>query len=250
MSDYHSEAAFQERMRKRKALDVRMHEHPEVFYHVACMGDWKSVVAEQTTLMSRAGLDKAICSVLGSYEDAETAKAIASFNGVDLRVAHRSADLAEYERPTLEMVHGWSKEHIDDPLAWLIYLHTKGVSCPGDEVKKHWRRIMGREVVALWRRNARLMELADAVGVTWVEGSHPYFAGNFWCARADWVARLPSIAEFRDSLGDLKWWNTPVKKRHYCEMWIGSRWGFHVESFYHHHPIHDHRVFQLELRPT
>jgi hypothetical protein len=221
--NYHSHEAFEQRMLERqkscKPLSLR------VFYHVCCIGDWRDVVAEQTRLLAHVGLRGATCAVLGTHAQVDAVRSIAGINGVSLGVEFQSTELKLYERPTLDIVHSASKHRSDA----VLYFHTKGVSAPGDAHKVKWRRVMQREVIAEWRRNLRLLELADILGMDWrCDPSFPHFCGNFWMARCDWVANLPSVDEYRR---DRRGWGVDAQDgRMVCETWLGSRPYHHVES--------------------
>ena len=168
---------------------------PEIaaFYHIAAMGNWKDVLLEQKSATDAAGL-RPICHVNGSPSDSEWVSAI----GLD--VASVSPNLKEYETPALELVYRWC---CDNPSGAVIYFHTKGVSSPGDRSKAAWRRLMMSAVISPWEQNIRRLEIADLVGVNWIDSpDHPHFSGNFWMARADWVSTcLSNPRDHRDRGG-------------------------------------------------
>jgi hypothetical protein len=190
------------------------------FYHIAAMGNWKDVVREQMATFDVAGLGP-ICHVNGDESDVEYVKSLG------LKVASDSRDLHEYETPTLELVHRWC---CDNPTGAVAYFHTKGVSAPADESKAAWRRLMMRHVIWEWRRNLRRLEIADLVGVNWIDSAdHPHFSGNFWMARTDWVAsRLPAPREHRDR-GGPRIMGNPWERWH-AEAWVGANQWHIVDS--------------------
>lgn len=214
---YHSQEAFETRLASRRAN----HQTPQplsVWYHVACMGDWRTVFDEQCQLLEHCGLRATAC-VLGSAEEAAEV-------GTRVSVAHRSPDLHQYETPTLSRLWQWCGEN---EAGAAMYLHTKGVSAPGDLGKKAWRELMQICVVAAWQENLDRLAVADMVGVDWQDNPrYPHFAGNFWMARADWIARLPSPEDYRRRGGPMiagHGWD-----RMSSEMWLGSRPYHHIES--------------------
>lgn len=190
------------------------------FYHIAAMGNWIEVVHEQKAACDEVGL-KPLCHVSGSAEDAEAVRSLG------LEVVSESRDLREYETPTLELVYRWC---CDNPTGAVAYFHTKGVSAPADESKAAWRRLMMSNVISPWRQNLRRLEIADIVGVNWIESVDlPHFSGNFWMTRADWVSsRLSSPTDHRDRGGPQVMGN-PWRRWH-AEAWVGSNQWHIVES--------------------
>lgn len=225
MSNYHTRESFVTRLHERKTNPQTIM-NLSVFYHIACMGNFKDVVAEQTRLLAHVGLTQVTTCVLGTSDQIDAVRSIAKANNITLTVPFTSPELTLYESPTLLRVRLFSQEHLSDGI---LYLHTKGVSQPDNAHKKQWRRVMQREVVAEWRRNLRLIEVADILGMDWRQDPHfPHFAGNFWMARCDWIANLPTLDEYRKTR---KGWGVEHQGgRMACETWLGSAPWHHVES--------------------
>lgn len=188
------DAALRSRLASRRTVPWTV-DRPTVFWHIAAMGHWCEVVTEQLALLATADLRDVTACVLGT--DAQAARCIdaAEDRGINLHVAFHHPNFDLYELPTLALVHRWAKA---TPLGAAIYFHTKGVSAPDDPNKQHWRRLMGRHVIANWRENLKLLADHDAVGVNYQDYPiMPHFAGNFWMARADWIADLPDLASYQ-----------------------------------------------------
>ena len=202
---------------------------PAVFYHVACMNNWRAVVREQCRLLAHVGLLDVTAAVLGPPADVAEVGEIAAACGVRLAIGFTSPDLSLVELPTLQLVHRWAVAQAEPRPA--MYLHTKGVSQPTDPHKGPWRRLMQRHVVADWRANVRRCRVADMVGVNWGGGSdYPHFSGNFWMARSDWLAALQEPSAYRVSRPDFTWAGGSWRGRFFAETWLGSRTWHHVES--------------------
>jgi hypothetical protein len=202
----------------------------KIFYHIACMSNWQEVVGEQVRLLAHVGLKHVTACVLGNEGQAAWCKTQANKAGIILDIAARTNDLAQYEHPTLCLIHEWATKCTDNAAA--LYLHTKGVGTPDCKHKKHWRRVMQRHVVADWRENLGRLQMLDAVGVDWVDGEMPHFSGNFWMARRDWLARLPNPKDWlhrrdpdKHTVGGHPW------RRMHAEFWIGAAQYPRVESF-------------------
>lgn len=189
------------------------------FYHIAAMNNWQEVVAEQTRVLDGCGLSP-VCHVNGTPRDAELVR------GRGLDVCSVSPALDDYETPTLQLLWEWC---IANRGGAVLYLHTKGVSAPSDASKSWWRRLMMDHTVAPWADNLERLEIADIVGVDWIESpDHPHFSGNIWMARADWISSLPSPLEHRRRGGPPVMGN-PWDRWH-AEAWCGSNQWHIVES--------------------
>jgi hypothetical protein len=99
---------------------------------------------------------------------------------------------AGYEQVTLRALHAFAA--LDGKV---FYAHTKGASraAPSSVL---WRRRMTEHAVGMWKQcAAALDEGFDCAGPHWItpdrfEVPKPFFAGNFWWARLDFLRRLPA----------------------------------------------------------
>lgn len=190
---------------------------PHVVYHVATMGNWPEVVAEQFLLLRTSGLAAALAAAgdvvrlthVGDHLDAVLAEA--ARQDVPVTVVRSDPNVMHYETFAMLEIERLAKiEKTDRPV---LYFHTKGVSNPGDPVKTPWRRVMGHYVLTRWRENLYHLKTRDAVGANWWNHSERHFSGNFWIATADWLRRLPDFATYH---------NHKRRERYSCELWIGS----------------------------
>lgn len=207
----HTKEWHDERIASRLAAPVIPHPFA-CFYHVACMGNWREVVAEQVAQLSRYGT-KPKTHVLGTEEEAAWVES----QGCD--VIGRDERLDRYELPTLLAAWEWAKAN---PGGAVLYLHTKGVSAPDDPNKTAWRELMMSALVGDLPHNLELIARFDIVGVDWQNSrDYPHFSGNFWLARCDWLSHLISPAAYQASRGgeicSQPW------ERMFAEMWLGSR---------------------------
>lgn len=191
------------------------------FMHVCMLNYWKEIVEDQMEVMKSSGLldvvDFVKCGVLGRE----------SFSPLHpkISVGYESPDVTEYEYPTLQMLWRFCKEHTG---AKVFYVHTKGVTGRRAEVRDfqpptgrrkenvdQWRRFL--DYIILYQYKKCLVELehgASACGPNWRHAKYKYFAGNFWWARADYVASLKKPVK-----PDLP--NGP-RARAPAEFWIGT----------------------------
>jgi len=174
-----------------------------VFYHCKISGEGipnpsaaNLIVAEQMAALRNSGL-------------AQEADVHVGINGSDLDAMeivgllvenaklHVHGNLARWEFPTLRLLQQWS---IDNPNSAVFYHHGKGVTNPEDEFRRHHRREMERFLVWNWRECVYDLQRGyEAVGINLVDPiSRPvlpgrYFAGNFWWAQTNFVAKLAPI---------------------------------------------------------
>jgi SAM-dependent methyltransferase len=216
---YHCKDAFEKRMRDRRAPGAVAPAVRKSFYHIACMGDWKAVVAEQCAAFEAEGL-RPVSFVLGSKQDVDWLRRF------DIEVAGSSTLLRLYETPTLALLDQWCAENPDGAV---LYTHTKGVSRPGDRSKEAWRRLMMHYVVRGSEQNFDSLREFDILGMNWQHSrSWPHFAGNFWMARADWINNLADVEDFKKNGGPVIAGNPWI--RMHAELWIGSKPWHHLKS--------------------
>ncbi len=118
-----------------------------------------------------------------------------------------------YEQITLHAL--WLRVKQQQLEGAVLYAHTKGASQP-TVWNDRWRTAMTSHVVGHWKTCVRQLKKYDAVGTFWLNpsrlnqpnrGSIPFFAGNFWWARAEYLANLQA----------------PLTERRWqAEEWIGS----------------------------
>lgn len=198
-----------------------------VYYHIACMNDWWTVVREQLGLLKHVGLTEVNVSILGQITDALAIQEYATSVGIHLSVDFVSPYLRHYETPTLASL--WRKSLVCDDQTAFLYLHTKGVSNTGDAVKVSWRRAMQKYTVANFAENLNLLREYCIVGANWQHSNdYPHYQGNFWLARADWLRHLPDPEYYRRSR-DFNICGNPWERMH-AEMWLGSLPYHHMYS--------------------
>lgn len=166
-----------------------------IFYHCACLGDWRDVVGRHIETIRASGLWDAageinVC-VAKPNDRTATPQFPAKYKIKSWARTH------QYEFPALCMLHdGISPE--DE----VLYLHTKGVSRigPPREVGRKWCDYMTWGVVEHWQAMVQALRAGhDVAGVQWTNLDRRYarlcgvpavFAGNFWWARGEYLLRL------------------------------------------------------------
>src|SRR5215469_4637354 len=189
-----------------------------VYHHVYAAGAWRQVLGGNIQAMWDSGLlddaDTRIMRVGIVGPPAERARVISYLQRHVSCAVVAEADEG-FEQLTLDALYEDAQRE-----AWdiALYLHTKGATYAGagPEVSfvHAWRTSMLRGVVHGWKHCEELLEDVDAVGCHWLTAEeypewveNPFFGGNFWWARADYVRTLERCE--RDA-------------RHRAEAWIGT----------------------------
>jgi hypothetical protein len=130
------------------------------------------------------------------------------------------------ENLTIVEIEKWLPEHPD----WYVcYFHCKGGSHPagspyGEGTAKPWRIGMMHKVVRDWRLCVDALEEGyESAGAHYLrhacDGSHNYWPGNFWWAKASFLLTLPSIFEReRIKMSGIE----TVESRYEAEVWLGN----------------------------
>lgn len=175
------------------------------FFHVYCSGGWTEALTDFLAARREAALDcPTFAGLVGPEEARGEARLLLSEQAVDVVI---EADTG-WEQVTLKVV----QEHCQRaPDFAVFYGHTKGASTPPSEWSALWRRSMILHTVTLWRDCLAALENgADAAGCNYLpdQGGGPpsHFQGNFWWARAAFVASLPPL---------------DYANRHEAEFWMG-----------------------------
>lgn len=185
-----------------------------VFYHIATINHFNEVVAEQVSAMRIAGLmeNKVMAGVVGPM-------AVRYPLPQGIQCIYRGSRINEYEFPTVRAMWTFCK---NNPRAKVLYLHTKGVSRPKNEaLAVNWRKFMMHYMIERWRECVPLLKRYDIVGLNWrplKKNKLWHFSGNFYWARAHYIASLaPPVNKTND--------------RRDVEFWIGSGKGKAAEVY-------------------
>lgn len=192
-------------------------EQVTVFYHLACLAGWEEVFAEQMHLLSESGYRALRLSVVGA-QTLERVNTICEAIGVQISPIFQSPELALFETPCLRAIEDYARNHV----GYVLYLHSKGVSDPANELKRRWRRLMMTELVGAWE--SRMLELPhyDAIGVNWREMPPiSHFSGNFWYASTNYLRTLADFETYYEH-PHYTIWDAIEDKRLGCEFWISS----------------------------
>jgi hypothetical protein len=190
----------------------------KVFYHLACMGNWKEVFPEQMRQLQQNGFRNIRMSILGSTADLSTVHTAVRELDMEADIFFHSEDLNCFEKPALEAIENYARHNGGH----ILYLHSKGVSNPGDQTKTKWRKLMMRELIDNWEGCMLQLPHYDVIGVNWRDmPPTSHFCGNFWYASVNYLRKL---ADFNSYYNNPRYriWDRINDKRLGCEFWIGS----------------------------
>lgn len=171
------------------------------FYHVFADGDWEEAAGEFAWALERSGFNGERCAgLVGSAENRARARRVLA--GWTIKTEAERG----HEQVTLRALHDWAKAA--DPDAAVLYVHTKGgLYSARSSRAKHWRHAMMHETVMAWEQAAGHIPEFDAAGAGWQEPPNNFFFGNFWWARAGYLAELAPVSD---------------ETRYHAEWWLGS----------------------------
>lgn len=182
------------------------------FMHVCMINDWQKIVSEQIHLMRGSGLYEAVNVInVGALGDSAQLEKLENFITANdkLRLATYSPEMNQYEFHTLR----YMKDTIDrNPEFYGFYVHTKGVSYPGNEGGKYWRDYMNHYNLWEWRRCVEMLDRGyDTCGVKLINKGWPmHYSGNFFWFNGEYAQRLVDVDRMN------------LKDRFNAEMWICS----------------------------
>jgi len=133
-----------------------------------------------------------------------------NFNGGNslpkLKIINYSSDTQLFEKPTIKLLHLFSK--FND--CKILYLHTKGITNPSQNVMA-WVDYMLYFLVDNHKICIDLLDIFDTVGCNLQEQPKKHYSGNFWWADSSYIKNLNPINLDSDSRHDCEWFilNSP-----------------------------------------
>lgn len=174
------------------AKDIR------IFYHIACINNWKSLVRDQFIKFIFSGLYDKVTAihcfmVIPPYESAEAYKAFVQRFGRKIKIeATTSTAIPEGQDEWFTL--GQVKRFIQDTDR-VLYLHSKGVTrynspdmFPNIE---DWRDVMDYHLIYRHEHCLEKLETVDVVGINYMGGDPPHYSGNYWWCTGKHFLSLP-----------------------------------------------------------
>lgn len=177
----------------------------KIFWHVNELGGWNHVMDQQWDLINSTGLRNAVneINVCMNGQPWTFVNWLQSKNTDDsegkIKLVNVNKDAAYHEWPTLMYMLQQARE-ATEPFH-ICYIHLKGLLRYGDPNVGDWRDFMNWATLEKWRDNVAALDSgAEAVGTNYNTVPWPHFAGNFWWARSEYVAKLEPIAHPEDRM--------------------------------------------------
>jgi hypothetical protein len=203
------------------------------YVHVARVGRWEPIARELFERLDAAGLTPHLNRLTIGWSGSDPAPIWLSRHGEV--IAHGDA-IPSGEVPTLRRLRA---DCAADPTGHVLYLHVKGASHPPGSVDR-WRAFLCAGVLGRWRDCVAALDAGhDAAGNEWYGPDRealwrrvwglggldllPHFAGNFWWARRDYVARLPVQPLTTRWDAEYRFIGTG-RPRVYCPEFAGINW--------------------------
>jgi hypothetical protein len=187
-----------------------------VFYHIAGISRWKSIVLEHLEILEISELydqaTKIFFCFIGNDEDFKFLKMLTdSYDKIIL--TKLSKNVTDYEYPTLLFLQNYIKTHDDD----VFYFHIKGASYNVKDEKSYkgtnnWRKYMNFYLLTNWKFSILNLDKYDIVGTSVLNKNEvfAFFCGNYWWATSEYLKKCKKIQDFN--------WNN----RWDAERWLAS----------------------------
>lgn len=201
------------------------------------------VVKEQKKLMEVTGLIKNAGYMLVGVNGGEESEHLARGAFPNARLVFHGLE-SRNENLTIVEMEKWVRSHHD---WYVLYLHSKGAThgyggLSGGQ-RERWRNCMMRHLVGNWRECVKDLDAGfESVGCHWLSKTTAWriripfppdqsmWAGNFFWAKASFLATLPSILlRDRIKLSGIK----SLESRFEAEVWIGNGKRLPIVKDYH-----------------
>jgi len=167
------------------------------FFHVYADGNFSTPIREHFMEVKESGLlgvlDSVRVGIVGTSEN--QARVLELFDELEVPVRVVATASTGWEQVTLKKLYTFCKQ--DD--GFVFYAHTKGAWSP-NSMAHPWRVSMIHDTVTRWRECVSALGWVQTAGPFWLRSDDPmhrehksFFAGNFWWARSEYVARLPQL---------------------------------------------------------
>lgn len=214
--DYHTH--YSSLLEYKSDVAAYLREQVKVFYHLACMGNWKEVLEEQVQQLKRTGFQHVYLTILGTEKDLDFVKMTCGRIELKSYIIFKADDLTNFEKPALMAIEEYAKQHD----GYVLYIHSKGVSNPADVSKIKWRRLMMQQLIENWESCIMQLPYYDAIGVNWRDmPPTSHFCGNFWYASTNYLRKLVDFSKYFDN-PRFQIHDRIDNKRLGCEFWISS----------------------------
>lgn len=189
-----------------------------IFWSITQLNNWVDIVSDQYKTIVESGLINSVeninvCFLGSSKSEIDWLINLdKKFNFFDF-----NTNIKLYEKLCLDGIHEWSKSNKSN----VLYIHSKGVSHPGNGNVWAWRKLMEHYLIDKHSECINYLKENQAIGCLLTDCGKPiriseekhnyHFSGNFWWSKTDYIKTLPKIPDV-DMGYDNNYW--------LCERWI------------------------------
>jgi hypothetical protein len=186
-----------------------------VYIHIALLSRWEERVMAYLSLMEKSGLMNKLDRIhLSFVGEGDIDESIWSAYTHKITTHRSSSNLSDYEVPTQKLLYDFCCKHTDYQV---LYIHTKNVGKPINPCVEDWVEYMSHFCITRWNDCVQQLKSFQTAGVDLREEPTLHYSGNFWWARASYIAMLPDPNEYKN----IELYPNPLKSpRHNQEFWI------------------------------
>ena len=181
----------------------------DVYYHMYCFGDCLERFQNTLNKIKRTGLYDSINSINLNLTGDSSKELFTAFPIQDSKIIltnHYTDSSGEMD--TLKLLWDDCKQKNSK----ILYLHSKGVSRPGNQNVQAWIEYMEYFVIEKWKDCLNALDSHDTCGVNLQPKPMKHYSGNFWWANSSYIQKL---SRFNPELSSY------IKvPRVYCEFWL------------------------------
>ncbi len=186
-----------------------------VYLHVACMNHFQDVVDRMMDKMKKSGM----------YDQVRVIYVGQIVLRNDLRLDPKMRTIyfgqqGEYEYQTLSRI---KLDDVDDDEP-ILYLHSKGVTKPGNPFVYDWTEMMTYYLIEEWRVCVQGLKEFDTVGVNLHSKPNVHYSGNMWWTTPRHLRKIGPIVSKKYL--DAEYYVTQ-KGKHLC-LWQSDVNHYHV----------------------
>lgn len=154
-------------------------------YHIGCIGNYKSIIKEQLSLLHKNLLYKKIKHLILFLSKKEIEEEIKTYDPEDKFIFHYYP-MEEKENYTINHF----RKYITKDIKKVFYFHTKGVSRT-DPIFHIRRKILNYYILENYELCIELLDKYDAIGCSLYKFPQLHFSGNFWWTTVSYLKTLP-----------------------------------------------------------
>lgn len=183
-----------------------------IYIHIACINHYEDILGRFIAQIYESGLYDSVTEIRYCILGRDDSLTV---NDPKIKIRNNSEDITLYETFTLNCIHEDSKiENFD-----ILYLHTKGVTKPGNTHVEDWVEYMVYFLVYQFKECLTFLKVYDTVGVNLQDPDFAkcHYGGNFWWSKSEYIRTLsPCI---HDNYFSAEFWLCESKKGKYIGLW-------------------------------